>query len=139
MSEAETINAKRDLAHLSEDECWQLLREHGVGRLAFCLEGRPHLLPITHGVDDGAVVFRTGPGSKLGAAAQAAEVVYEIDGFDERRGGWSVVVRGSADVVTDPDELERLYGLGLKPWAVDGQVDWVRITPSEVTGRRMPR
>ncbi len=139
MRNAETTNPKRDLASMPVDECWQLLAEHTVGRLAFCLEGSPHLLPITHGVDQRTVVFRTGPGSKLGAAAQAAEVVYEIDGFDDARGGWSVVVRGSAELVTDAAELERLYGLGLHPWAVDGQVDWVRITPREVTGRQMRR
>lgn len=129
----------RELLPLPADECWNRVRTTPVGRLGFCLEGRVHVLPVAHAVLDGRVVFRTGPGSKLAAAAQLDEVVYEVDGYEPaKRRGWSVAVRGTADLVTDPAELERLYALDLVAWVGDGPFHWVQIIPTdEISGRRI--
>jgi hypothetical protein len=52
---------------LAEPECWRLLDDHGVGRIAFLPEpsGSPHLLPLNYAVRDHAVVMRTRLGSLL--------------------------------------------------------------------------
>jgi uncharacterized protein len=118
------------------EECWQLLRDAPVGRVAFVEAGDPMVLPVNHAVVGHRIVFRTLRGSLLHEALMAASVAFQIDGVDPvRRSGWSVLVRGVADLAEDPDELAKLE---LHPWAdtVDRD-DWVQIRPDEVTGRRI--
>ena len=127
------------LAVLSFDECLDRLRRARVGRVAFVHNGEPLILPVNHDLDRETVVFRTAAGSKLAAAEAETPVAFEVDAFDvERRSGWSVVVRGSATVITDPEEITRLEPLGVWPWAdaVD-RPHWIRVRPSEITGREI--
>ena len=64
--------------------------------------------------------------------------VLEVDGIDAGTAtGWSVLVKGRAVEVHDPDDLRRLSDLPLRYWAVGDKVHWVRIVPAEVTGRRI--
>jgi nitroimidazol reductase NimA-like FMN-containing flavoprotein (pyridoxamine 5'-phosphate oxidase superfamily) len=49
---------------LGEDECIDLLRQVPVGRIAVTVDALPVIFPITIAVVDGAVVFRTPPGTK---------------------------------------------------------------------------
>jgi uncharacterized protein len=97
------------------------------------------VLPVNHRVVDGTVVFRSNPGAKLGAAASAATLTVQADRYDQTgEVGWSVLVRGTADIVTDPDLLSRLDTLGLEPWAEPDRRDfWIRVAPTQVTGRRL--
>lgn len=118
------------------DECWQLLAGTPVGRVAFVDGGEPMVLPVNHAVIGHRVVFRTFRGSLLHEALMSEPVAFQVDAFDpDERTGWSVVVRGIAEVADDPDEL---HELGLEPWA-DAVVrdDWVQIRAEEVTGRRI--
>ena len=51
----------------------------------------------------GWLFFGTDPGSKLTAALHGAPVAFEVDGTDEQQQvGWSVVVRGHIEEVTEP-------------------------------------
>ena len=62
----------------------------------------------------------------------------EIDGFDvEEHTGWSVLLKGSANEVTDEAELRELAGLPLRFWTAGAKAHWMRIDPTEVTGRRL--
>jgi nitroimidazol reductase NimA-like FMN-containing flavoprotein (pyridoxamine 5'-phosphate oxidase superfamily) len=123
---------------LTGDECRKLLGERHLGRLALVDDEGPVILPVNYTLDQGSVVFRTDPGSKLDAAAAGATVAFEVDAADERdRTGWSVVVRGRAGEVSDPAELERLRALPLYPWAPGAKAHYVRIRPASVTGRRI--
>jgi nitroimidazol reductase NimA-like FMN-containing flavoprotein (pyridoxamine 5'-phosphate oxidase superfamily) len=123
---------------LTEDECRRLLSERHLGRLALVDADGPVILPVNYTLDEGAVVFRTDPGSKLDAAAAGATVAFEVDAADERRRtGWSVVVRGRAGEVSEPADLERLRSLPLYPWAPGAKARYVRIRPTSVTGRRI--
>jgi hypothetical protein len=54
-----------------------------------------------------------------------------------QRTGWSVVVRGRAQDIVDPSELEELYQTPLLPWAPGDRSQYVRITPDPVTVRRI--
>ena len=71
----------------------------------------PHIVPVNYVLVGEAPVFRTGPGSKLDAAAESAPVASEVDAAEEAtRPGWSVVVRGALAEVTGrririPDDL----------------------------------
>jgi nitroimidazol reductase NimA-like FMN-containing flavoprotein (pyridoxamine 5'-phosphate oxidase superfamily) len=94
---------------------------------------------VNFAVDDGAIVFRTAPGSTLAVATQNAVVAFEADDIDaDSHDGWSVVVTGVADGVPEPGRLAHRTRR-LSPWAPGNRTHFVRIVPSTVTGRRLVR
>lgn len=123
---------------LSEAECWRLLAERHLGRLAITDAHGPMVFPVNYAVYDDAVVFRTNPGSRLDATAGGAPVAFEVDAVDEgSRTGWSVIVRGRVAEVVEAADLERLRALPLYPWAPGAKSRYVRIRPSSIAGRRI--
>ncbi|MEU2356304.1 pyridoxamine 5'-phosphate oxidase family protein [Streptomyces misionensis] len=126
------------LGELSEQECRELLSTHGVGRFSVGTEGAPVVLPVNYTVVDGAIVFRTREGSVLGEGF-GREVAFEVDRVDDALSeGWSVLVRGTAQPVTDRAEAERLAERAYsEPWAGGERDLWVRIEPTALTGRRI--
>jgi uncharacterized protein len=98
----------------------------------------PSIIPVNYLVDDNRVVIRTDAGSKLAAALRGAPVAFEADGVDETREvGWSVVVRGRAEEVTDGDQLAELRQTPLLAWHPGPVPRYVRINASQVIGRRI--
>ena len=132
---------REGLRILGMDECYQRLRSTPVGRLAFLSDGDPVILPVNHGVDGVTIVFRTREGSKLMAAHRAASVAFEADGYETfRRYGWSVLVRGIAEVVYDDELIARYEALGVSAWAdAHLRTEWVRIRVEDVSGREIVR
>jgi len=85
-----------------------------------------------------SVVFRTAVGSGFHALLRSAEATFEIDGTEEyARTGWSVILSGVPDEVTNPTEISRLDGLALDSWAPGHKAHWMRIRASTVSGRRI--
>ncbi|MGJ7439751.1 pyridoxamine 5'-phosphate oxidase family protein [Aquipuribacter sp. MA13-6] len=126
----------RPPVELSESECWVLLREAMVGRLAVSVDDEPDVFPVNHVVDHGTLVFRTAEGTKLSAAA-GRRVAFEIDGYDPASGqAWSVVVKGRAREVTELYDVLDTMGLPLSPWHASPKPRFVRVEPTTVTGRR---
>ena len=129
----------RGLRVLGFDECMERLRTAKVGRLAFVDTGEPVVFPVNHGIDGVDVVFRTSWGSKLQVAEKSGIVAFEVDGYDitsER--GWSVLVKGTAQLVYESVDTDRYDQLGLRSWAdIKGLGFWVRIRPVEITGREV--
>lgn len=119
-------------------ECWELLRNEPYGRLAVVTDDGPAIYPINTTVDGGRIYFRTASGSKLTAIAADPRVVYEVDGHDEST-AWSVIVRGTAGLVTQAHEGTEVVELGLTPWQLGPKPEFVRIDPTLVTGRRFER
>lgn len=123
---------------LTKDECFQLLADQHLGRLVLVDDRGPIALPVNFVFDQHTVLFRTDEGTKLDVASRGARVAFEIDGVDEAtRTGWSVLVRGEATEVTDPDELARVRRLPLHPWAPGAKRRYIRILPTALTGRRI--
>ena len=119
-------------------ECLRLLATQPVGRLGFVVGDQPMVLPVNFATQGDVVVFRTGEGSKL-PAAQPTKVAFEVDDVGPGR-GWSVVVQGVAEEITDIDDwfvevLRRRAPLTWVPGAAD---HYVRIQPSMISGRRLP-
>lgn len=131
---------KGRLEVISPDECLRLMAGEEIGRLALPTGGTPEIFPVNYALSDGEVVFRTDEGLKL-TLTERGNVAFEVDGIDrEAREGWSVVVKGRADEVTvhdNPTLRERVSGLALYPWAEGDRGHWVRIVPSQVSGRRI--
>jgi hypothetical protein len=125
---------------LSEAECRHLLANPPVhlGRVGLIDQGSPLILPVNYMYTGGAVVFRSDPGTKLSAAMREEQVAFEVDAVDTTwQEGWSVVVRGRAEEVTDPAELRQLEALPLRAWGPGPKDHFVRIRPSTITGRRI--
>ena len=123
---------------LTKSECFDLLAREHLGRVAFVDDLGPLVVPVNFVLDRHMVVFRTGEGTKLDAAVRGSRVAFEVDGADPAaRTGWSVLVRGEAIEVTNPEELARLRTLRLDPWAPGVKTHYVRILPAVLTGRRI--
>lgn len=129
-----TLDADNPVAELTTDQCWELLAGEELGRLAYRLVDEVHLVPINYVVDGQTLLFRTGSGNKLLAAALHTDVAFEIDWYDDTS-AWSVVVRGSLRRLGE-DEQHRLDGLPRQPWVPTPKYDVVELTPGVVTGRR---
>lgn len=129
-----------NIEELSVQECWALLRAQELGRLAVVVGDHPEIFPINYTVDQGTVVFRSARGTKVFAALSDSPVALEIDGYDEPTNrAWSVVVKGQAKYIKGIEELLDTFNMDLTPWQ-EGTKDWfIRIVPTEVTGRRFPK
>ena len=128
------------LQALTAEECYLLLATQQVGRLGVNAEHYPLIFPVNYGLDHGVVVIRTAPGTKL-AAASHANVTFEVDQIDQlTRTGWSVLVRGLAEEVTEEHRaelLERTRASGVQPWSPGEHGHWLRLIPHAITGRRI--
>lgn len=121
-----------DVASLTREECWDLLRREEFGRLAYTLGGEAHIVPINYAVDEGRLVFRTAAGSKLSAILEGGTVAFEIDDIGTEWAA-SVIVRGTA--VELPEEEARWADqLRLRPWIRSEKQHVVAITPAELSG-----
>ena len=88
------------IEQLSDEECWRLLADAPVGRVGLIVDDAPEIYPVNHLVDNGTIVFRSDPGTKLAGLARHPEVCFQVDGFDpQQRIGWSVLVKGRAQQV----------------------------------------
>ncbi|WP_405763898.1 pyridoxamine 5'-phosphate oxidase family protein [Actinacidiphila glaucinigra] len=124
---------------LTPQECWARLNRHGVGRITVTTPGREAILPVNYSVVDRSIVFRTAPGSGP-AEVTGTEVVFEVDHVDEALSqGWSVLVRGRAHRVEDPEAVQYLgKQVYSGPWPGDDDRSmWVRIDVEGISGRRI--
>jgi transcriptional regulator with XRE-family HTH domain len=124
---------------LAEPECWRLLDDHGVGRIAFLAEpgDPPHVLPLNYAVRDHTLVMRTRRGSLLDTTvdrcADGCPASFEVDHIDDAQSeGWSVLLRGLVLLTDVADEAAEV-----EPWAGGARVRQVCLTPRIVTGRRI--
>ena len=130
--------ARPALDTLDRDECRELIRRGGVGRVVFTEPRGPVALPVNFRILDDDVVFRTMSDSPLVAPVRQERISFEVDHLDEAlTEGWSVLISGSAHVVDDPDELAQAESLGVAPWAGGPRDTYIRIVTGEVTGRRI--
>lgn len=128
---------RHGLEVLDRDECLRLLRDGRVGRIGLSSAALPVVLPVNYALSGDRIVLRTAQGSRLAAATANAVVAFEVDDLDRAGDGWSVLVTGVAEEVTDPEERARCRALPLGPWG-PGAERFVRISTDIVSGRRTP-
>jgi uncharacterized protein len=125
---------------LDGHECMRLLATQEIGRLGLTGRRFPLILPVNYALDRGVIVIRTHPGPML-SAADHSNVSFEVDEIDRRtRTGWSVLVHGLAEEVTEEHRaelVERTRAAGARPWAPGEHGRWLRLIPQEITGRRI--
>ncbi len=126
---------------LPAEECWRLLRSQPTTRIAGLMAGRIEVFPVNSAVIEDTVVIRTAPGTLLATMSASTEVVVEADGVEIREGvphAWSVVLRGTTETVDSVPEEEDLDANGPQPWQGGVKDEFLKVTPSEITGRRFP-
>jgi nitroimidazol reductase NimA-like FMN-containing flavoprotein (pyridoxamine 5'-phosphate oxidase superfamily) len=134
------IDGRTGLEQLSVPACWALLAGSEMGRLGVVVDGGPEIYPVNFVVDGEHLAFRTAGGGKLRGLERSPAVCFEVDGVDlDERSGWSVLVKGRAEVVRDAETSRRLAASELRYWAPGEKAQWVRVAAREVTGRRIFR
>lgn len=129
---------RNGLEVLERPECLRLLAQCTLGRVAVTDRALPTVLPVTFRLVDERILFRTGSGTKLEAAATGAVVAFEVDDMDPvSHTGWSVVVTGVAEEITDPADLAALEDAHLPRWAPGRGDNVVAVSTERVTGRRI--
>lgn len=119
---------------LDDEQSWRLLNATKHGRLVVSVAGEPDIFPVNYLTSDRKIYLRTAPGNKLAQLTINSRVLFETDGVlsDE---AWSVVLRGTARVLTNSSELATVEELGLKTWVPTLKDFYVEIVPTSVSGR----
>lgn len=120
---------------LSAEECWSALLSTSLGRLALAVGGTIDIFPVNYVAHDGVITIRTSEGTKLLELVVNPQLAFEIDGIG-REDAWSVVVKGAARILRTEREIEGAEQLVLRPLVPTEKHVWVRIDPSEISGRR---
>jgi nitroimidazol reductase NimA-like FMN-containing flavoprotein (pyridoxamine 5'-phosphate oxidase superfamily) len=123
------------ITKLGEQESWDLLASMALGRLVTSAGGQPEIFPVNYVVQRHTVLFRTAEGTKLLTAVMNDRVAFEADEHNVEE-GWSVVVKGRAQALTSRADIEEAERAQLLPWTPTLKLCYVRIIPTEITGRR---
>ncbi|MFJ5862564.1 pyridoxamine 5'-phosphate oxidase family protein [Pseudarthrobacter sp. NPDC092439] len=119
---------------LNDEQSWKLLEGTRHGRLVVSVAGEPDIFPVNYLVSNRKVYLRTAPGNKLAQLTINAKVLFETDGILSEE-AWSVVLRGTARVLTNSSELAAVEELGLKTWVPTLKDFYVEIEPVSISGR----
>jgi len=131
------------LDELEREECLRLLAATNFGRLAVSppdWRTPPVIRPVNYLFDTSSqsVVFRSARGSKFTTLLLSGQAAFEIDGIEpEVETGWSVIVQGHVEEITNAAEIARLEARGLRPWAPGEKPHWFRVRATVVSGRRI--
>jgi hypothetical protein len=103
--------------------------------LVTILGGQPEIFPVNFVTQRRTVLFRTAPGQ------QAVQRCDDRPGrFRGRRphcaAGWSVIIKGSAHVLSANADVLDAEKAQLLPWIATLKPFYVRVIASEITGRR---
>lgn len=130
-----TTTPDAPVTELTEAESWDRLSGVSLGRLVTTVGGWTEIFPVNFVVQHHTLLFRTAEGTKLLTAVLNKNVLFEADEHDVAE-GWSVVVRGTAQLLSTSAEIEEAEQAGLYPWVATQKLRFVRITPDKLTGRR---
>lgn len=124
---------------LAGPECWRLLDQHGVGRIAFVAEPHqaPHIHPLNYTVEERHLLLRTRQDSlfdkTVGKSSRGSPASFEVDHIDgAQHEGWSVLLQGLVTPTGDGTEPA-----AAEPWAGGVTVRQVCLVPQAITGRRI--
>lgn len=133
-----TTPLRRTLRRLTRDEAWSRLRSRSVGRLAIGPGGSPDIIPLNFLADESSILIRTKGGALLAAVLSNSDVAFEVDDLDGSY-VWSVVIRGTARVLKDEDEIEAARNAPIWTWPHRNTDTFIRISPRQINGRAFDR
>jgi nitroimidazol reductase NimA-like FMN-containing flavoprotein (pyridoxamine 5'-phosphate oxidase superfamily) len=123
-------------------ECWQRLGAEGVGRIGFDRGRGPRIHPVNYTVVGKTVHVRTTDRSEFGSFvamfSDGALVSFEVDQVAPTAGErWSVLVAARVDRLSPEQEHALAPGRVPSPDPSGPHPVLVRLTPTEITGRRL--
>ena len=125
---------------MDAEECRACLAGGGIGRFVYASERGPVAVPVNYRMRGADIIFRTAARAGLAAASWQPQVSFEVDNLDDTLAeGWSVLVSGQAMIVTTAAELAEVSQLGVTPWAGGDRDCYIKLVPSEITGRSIRR
>ena len=92
---------------LSQGEIEALLRRRRIGRIGYCVEDRPYVVPVNYAYDGLGIYVLSGPGRKIDAMRAQPRVCFEVEDIDESAGAvdWrSVIADGVYEELTSDAE-----------------------------------
>ncbi len=123
---------------LSRRECFALLQASDVGRVVYTDGALPAVTPVNFVLDRDRIVLRTATTGQLAQKLPGAIVAFEVDQLERAaRSGWSVVLTGPCERVTEPARLAEVDHLPLEPWVAGEMPVVLEISAAVVTGRRV--
>lgn len=126
------------LEAISKEDCLALLGKATIGRVALSVGAIPEIFPVNFCLIDDAIVFRAARGTRLHKGSRDAVVAFQVDDFDvDARHGWSVLVVGLANEITEPEAVAMARHHLDDGWVVGDEDDILHITPHRVSGRRI--
>jgi Pyridoxamine 5'-phosphate oxidase len=133
------MSYERRMEELTRSQSMELLGTVPVGRIVFTHHALPAVRPVNHLIDGELIIVRATTGAAITQAAEyrGMVVAYEADAIDPaRRLGWSVIVVGTARLVTDPVVAAR-YRSKIEPWIAGPTDDVISISTDMVHGYRL--
>jgi nitroimidazol reductase NimA-like FMN-containing flavoprotein (pyridoxamine 5'-phosphate oxidase superfamily) len=135
------MSYQRRMEELTRPQCLELLQTTQVGRLVFVHHALPAIRPVNHIVDHDTIVIRATVGAAITDLVTTGGgrmvVAYEADAIDTARQlGWSVIVTGTAELVTDQVAAQQYRSL-IEPWVAGPADEVITITTDMVHGYRM--
>jgi len=133
------VPAEKIIIKLDPLECRQLLSRARIGRVALSIDALPAVRTVKFALADNDVLFRVAPTSRLRRAATGAVVAFHADHYDEQAGeGWTVLVRGMCEEISNVHAAAELASLQLEPWANTPTGDvLMRVPMSMISGERV--
>ena len=125
------------LRELSDEDCWELVSQPGhIGRVAWNSGSGPVALPVNYMVYERHLWIRTSAYSSLTREIDDNLIAVEIDDIDPATHlGWSVLIRGMAEVKYHPEEVPGPV-LEHRTWPAGHRPLWVPVSPRAHTGPR---
>ena len=118
-------------SRLDADECWALLSEAEVGRVAWRGPEGLVIFPVNYRVAGHTIVFQTSEAGVLASLVEPTEVAFQVDDIDgDNVVGWSVLVQGTSRS-GEAEKLDRIS------WLDGERPVWIAVTPGALSGRVM--
>jgi nitroimidazol reductase NimA-like FMN-containing flavoprotein (pyridoxamine 5'-phosphate oxidase superfamily) len=126
------------VTEITDAASWALLATSSFGHLGLSVGDRPEIFPVNYATDGGTLLFRTAAGTKLHELVANRFVVFEADA-EGPSGTWSVVLKGTAAIVTDAAQSAAADLVAFPAWVPTVPYVYVRITPETIRGRQFER
>ena len=126
------------LETLDRDECRRLLGSTSIGRLGYCTDFGPRIVPTNYSLVSESLTFRTGIDSEASHQLFDRPIAFEVDQVDEfLQAGWSVLVVGNAQALDEASLLLLDVGESPQPWPEGRRSLVVQLPLTMMTGRRV--
>jgi len=137
MSEMQVRGSQFSSIEMDREQSLAYLRTARIGRVVLSVKCLPVALPVNLAVYGDDVLFVSDSGAKVNAAIEGQVISVEADDVDPQYcTGWSVLVTGRAELVTDQSVFAWARSR-LRAWAPGPHPFLVKVPSTHVSGRQL--